>query len=69
MNTTFDIIHSEWNSFKDDNIEYDLIYLDPPFFTQTSYTMSDGKSSIGFEDRWKNLDEYMEWFLDVFETI
>ena len=68
MNTTFDIIHSEWNSFKDDNIEYDLIYLDPPFFTQTSYTMSDGKSSIGFEDRWKNLDEYMEWFLDVFET-
>ena len=32
----YDIVHSEWDSFRDDGNEYDLIYLDPPFFTQKS---------------------------------
>ncbi len=64
----YDIVHSEWDSFRDDGNEYDLIYLDPPFFTQKSYAMDDGNSSIGFEDRWKDLDEYLNWFINVFET-
>ena len=64
----YDIVHSEWDSFKDDGNEYDLIYLDPPFFTQKYYSINDGKSSIGFDDKWKDLDEYLNWFLNVFET-
>ena len=68
MNTAFDIVHSEWDSFKTDGNEYNLVYLDPPFFTQKTYTMDDKKSVIGFDDKWNSIDEYMKWLLNVFET-
>ncbi len=35
----------------------DLIYADPPFFSGRSYSC-DG---VGFDDRWNNLTEYLEW--------
>ena len=68
MNTTFDIVHSEWDSFKTDGNKYNLVYLDPPFYTQKTYTMDDKKSVIGFDDNWNSIDEYMKWLLNVFET-
>jgi len=68
LNTAFDIVHSEWDSFKTDGNEYNLVYLDPPFFTQKTYTMDDKKSVIGFDDKWNSIDEYMKWLLNVFET-
>ena len=40
----YDIIHGEWDSFINDDNEYDLIYLDPPFFTQRKHKMD--KNSI-----------------------
>jgi DNA modification methylase len=42
----------------------DLIYLDPPFFSNQVYQeiWKDGYEIRGFEDRWKGgLDEYLEW--------
>ncbi len=34
-----------------------LAYLDPPFFTQRTFTMPDGE--VAFEDRWSDLEEYV----------
>ena len=66
----FDIIHGEWNSFKNDENLYDLIYLDPPFFTQRRHkiTNHEDESEIFFDDIWKSEEEYITWIKDVFET-
>ena len=61
----FDIIHGEWNIFKDDDNKYDLIYLDPPFFTQRRHKMSEDGKEIYFDDIWENEDEYNIWLRDV----
>lgn len=39
----------------------DLIYFDPPFFTQKTHTLSDRLTSktYGFKDRFESLDEYL----------
>ena len=38
-----DIILGEWDLFINDDNEYDLIYLDPPFFTQRIHKMEKEK--------------------------
>jgi adenine-specific DNA-methyltransferase len=61
----FDIIHGEWDSFKNDDNKYDLIYLDPPFFTQRRHKMSDNGKEIYFDDIWKDENEYNIWLKNV----
>jgi site-specific DNA-methyltransferase (adenine-specific) len=39
------------------DVRADLIYLDPPFFTNRFY----GNEELGFDDRWDNRDTYIEW--------
>lgn len=65
----YDIVLGEWDSFKNDDNLYDLIYLDPPFFTQRRHRIksSDG-DEIFFDDIWSDSDEYNKWLVDVFET-
>lgn len=48
-----------------DNIKpnsVDLIYLDPPFFTQKEQSLStrDGEQFYNFSDKWKDMNEYTE---------
>lgn len=66
----YDIIHGEWDSFKNDDNEYDLIYLDPPFFTQRRHkiTTHESDKEIFFDDIWDNEEQYTEWLKNVFET-
>jgi adenine-specific DNA-methyltransferase len=64
----YDIIHGEWDSFLNDNNMYDLIYLDPPFFTQRTHKMDKDGNEIFFDDIWSNLDEYKFWLINVFKT-
>ena len=49
----------------------DLIYLDPPFFSNKNYEVifNDGEEIRSFEDRWKGgINHYIEWMRDrVFE--
>ena len=49
----------------------DLIYLDPPFFSNRHYEVifNDGEEIRSFEDRWKGgINHYIEWMKDrVFE--
>jgi DNA modification methylase len=49
----------------------DLIYLDPPFFSNRHYEVifNDGEEIRSFEDRWKGgINHYIEWMRDrVFE--
>jgi len=49
----------------------DLIYLDPPFFSNRHYEVifNDGEEIRSFEDRWKGgVNHYIEWMKDrVFE--
>jgi len=49
----------------------DLIYLDPPFFSNKNYEVifNDGEEIRSFEDRWKGgINHYIEWMKDrVFE--
>jgi DNA modification methylase len=49
----------------------DLIYLDPPFFSNKNYEVifNDGEEIRSFEDRWKGgINHYVEWMKDrVFE--
>ena len=48
------------NIFDIDNY-YDLVYLDPPFFTQKTHSLSTRDNSIefSFEDKWSSLNEYL----------
>jgi hypothetical protein len=64
----YDIIHGEWDSFLNDDNMYDLIYLDPPFFTQRTHKMDKDGGEIFFDDIWNNLDEYKIWLINVFKT-
>jgi DNA modification methylase len=62
----YDIINSNWDSFLNDDIEYDFIYLDPPFFTQKRHSINNIDSEIYFDDIWKSFDDYIEWLTEVF---
>lgn len=62
---TYDIINGEWDSFINDDNEYDLIYLDPPFFTQRKHKMDTENGEVSFDDFWENLEEYNEWLKNV----
>lgn len=62
----YDVINSNWDSFLTDGVLYDLIYLDPPFFTQKRHSISKNGSNIYFDDIWNSFDEYMDWLVDVF---
>jgi DNA modification methylase len=44
---------------------FDLIYLDPPFFTQKEQVLTtrDGKATYSFSDIWKSHNEYACFFL------
>jgi adenine-specific DNA-methyltransferase len=64
----YDVILGEWDSFKDDGNLYDLIYLDPPFFTQRRHKINDGETEVYFDDIWENIEEYNSWLVGVFET-
>ena len=41
----------------------DLIYLDPPFFTQNMQKLSskNGKEKYSFSDKWKDMNEYLKF--------
>lgn len=40
----------------------DMIYLDPPFFTQKKQSLSDRNGNIyEFSDRWDSIDDYIEY--------
>lgn len=64
----YDIILGEWNSFVNDGNEYDLIYLDPPFFTQRKHKMEKDLGEVSFDDLWGNLSEYNLWLKNVVVT-
>lgn len=63
-----DIIYGEWDSFIDDDNEYDLIYLDPPFFTQRTHKMEKENGEVSFDDIWSNIEEYNSWLKNVVES-
>ena len=41
----------------------DLIYLDPPFFSQTQQKLStrDGSALYSFSDQWEDVNEYVQY--------
>lgn len=49
------------------NCLVDMIYLDPPFFTNRTHETHTSRGRISFEDIWKNgIDEYLDFMRDVF---
>ena len=54
-----------------DDKSIDLVYLDPPFFSNKNYEVifNDGEEIRSFEDRWRGgINHYIEWMRDrVFE--
>lgn len=47
----------------------DLIYFDPPFFTQKTHSLTtkDGKTEFSFEDKWETLDDYLKLIEDCLQ--
>jgi site-specific DNA-methyltransferase (adenine-specific) len=45
----------------------DLVYLDPPFFTQKTHSLStrDNSTEFSFEDKWSSLQEYLAFMEGV----
>ena len=45
----------------------DLAYLDPPFFTQKTHSLvtRDNSKEFSFNDKWKSLEEYLNFIEDV----
>jgi adenine-specific DNA-methyltransferase len=64
----YDIIFGEWDSFINDDNLYDLIYLDPPFFTQRKHKMEKESGEVYFDDLWNSMDEYNLWLKNVVES-
>lgn len=58
-----EIIHADclnyMKTIKDNSI--DLIYLDPPFFTQRTQkgVLRNEKKVVEFQDSWKDIEEYI----------
>ena len=48
------------------NAMVDLVYLDPPFFTQRKQTLAtrDRSREFSFDDRWESISEYSAFLLD-----
>lgn len=63
----YDVVLGEWDSFLNDEHKYDLIYLDPPFFTQRRHKMEKEDGLVFFDDLWENIDEYNLWLKNVVE--
>lgn len=40
----------------------DLIYVDPPFFSQANYKSRNSEEA--FVDKWPSLDEYLDWLVE-----
>lgn len=51
-------------SFEADSV--DLVYLDPPFFTQRRHSMAtrDRTSEFSFDDRWRSVSNYATFLVD-----
>lgn len=51
------------------NESIDLIYLDPPFFTQKTQRQitRDGNTSYSFQDTWENIGEFKQYIKDRLE--
>jgi site-specific DNA-methyltransferase (adenine-specific) len=50
---------------KIDNNSIDMIYLDPPFFTQKTQKLSNkNNDQYSFDDSWTSLDEYLDYIKD-----
>jgi len=45
----------------------DLVYMDPPFFTQKEHSLlnRDNTMEYSFSDKWSNLDEYLNFIKEV----
>ena len=45
----------------------DLVYLDPPFFTQKTHSLvtRDNSKEFSFDDKWKSLEVYLNFIEDV----
>lgn len=56
----------ELRKFEDESI--DLIYLDPPFYTQRKQSLTknsnDFKTTYEFEDSWNDINEYLKYLKD-----
>jgi len=50
-----------------DDASVDLVYLDPPFFTQKTHSLvtRDDLAEYSFEDRWNSLEEYLSFMQEV----
>ena len=48
----------------------DLAYLDQPFFTQKTHSLStrDNSAAYSFEDRWASLDDYLAFMAEVLQA-
>ncbi len=57
------------SDFDDESV--DLIYLDPPFFTQKTHTLrtKDRKREFSFEDMWSSHSEYAEFIYERLEQM
>ena len=62
----YEIIEDEWDSFINDEHQYDLIDLDPPFFTQRKHKMDKDGKEVFFDDIWESEEEYNTWLKKVF---
>ena len=48
--------------------KFDLIYLDPPYETNRTFTVNSLDDNTGFTDVWKK-DEYLEWIQNLITTL
>ena len=48
--------------------KFDLIYLDPPYETNRTFTVDSLDDNTGFTDVWKK-DEYLEWIQNLITTL
>lgn len=63
------IYHSDAGVFLQNlsNESVDLVYIDPPFYSQKEYLYQRGiKTGLhAFSDKWDSLDDYIQWLSDI----
>lgn len=53
----------------DPTTKFDLIYLDPPYETNRTFTLDSRSNTIGFDDHWNGDDAFGKWLHQLVEHL
>lgn len=68
MNSDYYVLNRDATTIDQLSVKVDLIYIDPPFGLNQTFSMTEEDGNIKeFDDHWKSTDDYINWYASVIE--